>query len=80
VQKNRTEGGGGGALDGKVCAENRTEDDGSARMGECVKKERTEIMMALGTGKCVVGNWAEDSASLLCNQNQQNAHFFSLMI
>jgi len=39
-----------------------------------VKKERTEVMMALWTEKCVIDNRAEDGASLLCD-NQQNTHF-----
>ena len=60
---------------GNYVQKNRTEDGGSARMGECMNKERTEIMMATVTGKCVMDNRAEGSASVLCNKNQQNAHF-----
>ena len=63
---------------------NRTDDGGSARMGYCMKEERTEIMMAPWTWKYVMDHRAEDSVSLLCNKNQQNAHFlhkcFNLII
>jgi hypothetical protein len=49
VKKNRAEDGGGGALDGKLCAEKQDRGWWQCQDGR-VHEERTEIMMALGMG------------------------------